>query len=85
MFGLYVAAPLISILAVLAAIFAMQVGATFPASLFERACSVLLIAAASGLDRCLSPATRRSSESTTRAGGLPAGSSRLETWTRLAT
>ena len=70
-FVLYVAAPLISGLAALAAIFAIQVMVTFPPTLLECAYSVALIAAAAGLDRYFSRGSRLSVESTSeRAGRL---------------
>jgi len=70
-FVLYVAAPLISGLAAMVAIFAMRVIVTFPPSLIECAYSAAVIAAAAGLDRSFSRGSRLSAESTSeRAGRL---------------
>lgn len=70
-FVLYVAAPAISGLAAMVAIFAMRVIVTFPPTLFECAYSAAVIAAAAGLDRYFSRGSRISAESTSeRAGRL---------------
>ena len=70
-FVLYLAAPLISGLAVLVPIFGVQVILTFPPTLLECVYSVALIAAAMGLDRYFSRGSRLSAESTSeRAGRL---------------
>ncbi len=68
-FVLYVAAPLISGLAALGAVFALRVLATSPPTLLECAYSFALIAAAAGLDLYFSRGSRQS----TKASSAPAG------------